>query len=76
MHGLYTEHTAADKHSEHSADMVSENESDYLSEESNTAEMVHDFNELKFETKTTEQEPEKEGTMKKKVLPLEKRLNS
>ena len=75
MHGLYTEHTAGDKLSEHSADMVSENESD-LSEESNTTEMVHDFNELKFETKTTEQEPDKEGTMKKKVLPLEKRLNS
>ena len=75
MHGLHTEHTAGDKLSEHSADMVSENESD-LSEGSNTTEMIHDFNQLKFETKTTEQEPDKEGTMKKKVLPLEKRLNS
>ena len=62
MHGLHTEHTAADKHSEHTEEEESENQSaDFASEGSNTTEIVHDFNQLKFETKTTEQDPDQDG---------------
>ena len=55
MHGLHTEHTAADKLSEHTEEMDSEKQSDYLSDNSNTTEMIQEFNEMRFETKPSEQ---------------------
>ena len=75
MHGLHTEHTAADNISEHTDEEL-DSESNQ-SEDSNATEMfISEFNKVKFETKTTEEIPDKEGNMKKKVMPLERRLNS